>query len=84
MTSQEMNTKIQNVAKIVVSEMNKGGYNCVDMFNCIICGATSVENIDFENEVSYYRFQKFVAREVRILDEKLYRTIYPIYIYKQG
>lgn len=77
-----MTNSILNIANQVVYQMNKTSFKDVDMLNCEICSAITNENVSFENEATYISFKSFVIRQILVLDEKLYRTIYPLYEYK--
>jgi len=77
-----MTNSIKNIATQVISEMNKTSLIDVDMLNCQICSIITNENISFETEKAYTQFKSFVIRQILFLDEKLYRTIYPLIEYK--
>jgi hypothetical protein len=76
-----MTNSILNIANQVVNQMNKTSFKDIDMLNCEICSAITNENVSFDNETAYSMFKSFVIKQILVLDEKLYRTIYPLYEY---
>jgi len=72
-----MNTTIKNIATKVITELQKSSDKSTEMLDCIICGVITNENVSFENKVSYIRVVSFIKREILVLNQDLYRSIYP-------
>jgi len=72
-----MNSIITNISTKVITELQKSSVKSIEMLDCIICGVITNENVSFENEASYIRVISFIKREILVLNQDLYRSIYP-------
>ncbi len=52
------------------------------MYNCIVSGCINNSFINFDTEHAYISFKVFIAKEISVLNNELYRIIFPICEYK--